>query len=92
MIKGRRTSPDTGVGSFGNEVTSSSGDDDKRIGVLRWRGGGMFLTLDKDAFPSDGDKRVAAAGELTIDEVGGGIVKVDVSGMVSDGGTCVSED
>ena len=53
-IKGRGTSPDMGVGPFDDEVTSSSGGSNtpgEETGVLRWRGGGMFLGLDEDVFP-----------------------------------------
>ena len=40
MIKGRRTSPDTGVGRFSDEMASGSGDDtpEEESGVLRRRG------------------------------------------------------
>jgi len=62
MIKGRRTSPDTGVGPFGDGVASISDDDDPPedgIGLLRWRGGGIRLGLDEDTCTllSSGGKR-----------------------------------
>ena len=49
MIKGRRTSPDTVVGSFGNEAVSTSGDDtpEEETVVPRRRGGGGGLSLDE---------------------------------------------
>ena len=92
MIKGRRTSPDTGVGPFGNEVASSSGGSNtpgEETGVLRLRGGGIFLTLDEeDVFISGSDER-SAWGEFGV----GGIIQVGgSSGMVSDGGTCICAD
>ena len=91
MIKGRRTSPDTGVGvvSFG-KVTGISSDDTTgdEVGLLRWRGGGIVLSLDEDAFLS-GDGERSASGVLSIDGIGG---IADASGMVSDKETCVWED
>ena len=89
IIKGRRTSPDTGVGSFGSEATSGSGGDTSEdgIGVFRRRGAGKCLGLDEDALLSGGDGTLASE-ELPIDGMGG-TAKVDFSGMVSEGGTCV---
>lgn len=86
MIKGKRTSPDTGVGRFGNDVASSSGGSNtpgEETGVLRWRGGGIFLSLDEDVFLSGSGER-SACGEFGV----GGITKVGDSEMVSDGKTC----
>lgn len=90
MIKGRRTSPDTGVGSFGSEATSGSGGDTSEdgIGVFRRRGAGKCLGLDEDALLSGGDGTLASEA-LPINGMGG-TAKVDFSGMVSEGGgTCV---
>lgn len=90
MIKGRRTSPDTGVGLFGNELASSSGGSNtpgEETGVLRWRGGGIFLSLDEDVFLSDSGER-SACGEFGV----GVISKVGALEIVSDGGTCICAD
>ena len=92
MIKGRRTSPDTGVGSFGGEVASNADDErpGEETGVLRWRGGGTLLSLDEDALLSDGGKG-RASGELAIGSVGG-TVEMDGSRTVVDGETCGCAD
>ena len=89
MIKGRRTSPDTGVGPFGNgnEAVFCSGDSnapEEETGVLRGRGGGIFLTLDADVFLSSR----SACGEFGV----GGITEVGASRMVSDEGTGICAD
>ena len=61
MIRGRRTSPDTGVDLFGTEVTSSSRDGKFPEEVLlRLRGGGIFFRLDEGAFLSDSDETLAS--------------------------------
>lgn len=94
MIKGRRTSPDTVVGSFDNEATSTSGDDtpEEETVVPRRRGGGGGLSLDEDGLLSDGCE-ASASGEdgnsPVKEETGGGTV--DISGMVtvSDGGAWI---
>ena len=90
MIKGRRTSPDTGVGFFGTEVTSSSGDcefpGEETVEVLRLRGGGIFLSLDEDVFLSGNGDRLAC-GEFV-----SGTTKGGASGMVFEGGTCICGD
>lgn len=88
MIKGRRTSPDTAVGSFGNEATSTSGDEtleEDTAVVLRRRGGGKCLILDEVELLSGGGER-AVSGEDGIEETGSGTTEVYVSGMVSGGG------
>ena len=87
MIKGKRTSPDTGVGLFGNEVASGLGGSDtpgEETDVLIWRGGGIFLSLDEDVF-------LAGSGESSgCEEFGvGGITKLGASEMISDGRTCI---
>ena len=87
MIKGRRTSPDTGVGPFGIDVVAGSNAPGEVTGELRWRGGGIFLDLDEDVFPSGSDER-SACGEIGV----GAIAVVCVSGMVSDGRTCICAD
>ena len=92
MIKGRRTSPDTGVGFFGAEVVvSSSGDcifpgEETGVVALRLRGGGIILCLDGDVFLSGSGER-STCGEFV-----SGITKGGTSGMVSDGGACVCVD
>ena len=90
MIKGRRTSPDTGVGFFGTEVTSSSGvcefPGEETGEVLRLRGGGIFLSLNEDVFLS-GSGDGLACGEFVSGTSKGGAL-----GMVFGGGTCVCAD
>jgi hypothetical protein len=88
MIKGRRTSPDTGVGVGSFACISSDDTTGDEIGLLRWRGGGIVLSLDEDAFLS-GDGERSASGIVSIDGIGG---IADASGMVSDRETCVWED
>ena len=85
MIKGRRTSPETGVGPLGEEMASGSGDDtpEEETGVLRRRGGGKGLSLDEAALLSGGGEG-SASGDFPTD--GCGTAKVDVSGMASVGG------
>ena len=76
MIKGRRTSPDTGVGFFGTEVASSSGGEETGA-VLRLRGGGIVLIPDEDVFLLGGGER-SACGEFVSGMGDSGMVDEDI--------------
>lgn len=80
MIIGRRTSPDTGVGSFWEEDTSRRAGEDEDasdteggLEPSRERGGGSDLTFDDDVFAmaalsvtggSVDDERIEGGGEV----------------------------